>query len=24
MDISEFWKGDAGTTCPMLPYYKGI
>ena len=24
MDISEFWKGDAGTTCPMLPYYNGI
>ncbi len=23
MDISEFWKGDAGTTCPMLPYYSG-
>ncbi len=24
MDISEFWKGDAGTTCPMLPYYKTL
>ncbi len=24
IDISEFWKGDAGMTCPMLPFYKGI
>jgi len=24
LNISEFWKGDAGMTCPMLPYYKGI
>lgn len=24
MDISEFWKGDAGITCPMLPFYKVI
>jgi len=22
--ISEFWKGDAGMTCPILPLYKGI
>ncbi|MFW5946283.1 MAG: dimethylarginine dimethylaminohydrolase family protein [Candidatus Natronoplasma sp.] len=22
LDISEFWKGDAGMTCPMLPFYK--
>ena len=24
VNISEFWKGDAGMTCPMLPVYKGI
>jgi len=24
LNISEFWKGDAGMTCPMLPFYKGI
>ncbi len=24
VDISEFWKGDAGITCPMLPIYKGF
>ncbi len=24
VNISEFWKGDAGMTCPMLPFYKGI
>ena len=24
VDISEFWKGDAGTTCPTLPFYKGL
>ncbi len=22
--ITEFWKGDAGITCPMLPFYKDI
>ncbi len=24
VDISEFWKGDAGMTCPMLPFYKNL
>ncbi len=24
INISEFWKGDAGTTCPMLPYYSDL
>ncbi|MFP4142227.1 MAG: dimethylarginine dimethylaminohydrolase family protein [Thermoplasmata archaeon] len=24
MNISEFWKGDAGITCPILPFYKGV
>ncbi|MFW6040554.1 MAG: dimethylarginine dimethylaminohydrolase family protein [Thermoplasmatota archaeon] len=22
--VSEFWKGDAGVTCPMLPFYKDL
>ncbi len=24
VNISEFWKGDAGATCPMLPFYKRL
>lgn len=24
VNISEFWKGDGGMTCPVLPMYKGI
>lgn len=24
LPISEFWKGDAGMTCPMLPFYKHL
>ncbi len=24
INISEFWKGDAGTTCPMLPFYERL
>lgn len=24
VEITEFWKGDAGITCPMLPFYKDV
>ncbi len=24
INLSEFWKGDAGTTCPMLPFYNEL
>lgn len=23
-NLSEFWKGDAGVTCPILPYYRDL